>query len=416
MHTHTTPPVEGRTTTHRAGFLRTTDPDQAATVVTRSQKGGVGKTTLASSIATEASRLGARVLIIDADPNANLTNSNLGLRLTHDMRQDIPTLSDLLLNTAPGSAAEGIIEAPGEWQPDSTLSWREGGALQPGGALDLIAGSNDLEAAISRVRNEPAFERRLARILTGVSRQYDLVVIDCGPQNHALSWLTTQAAGTALIAATPSDGDIVGAKGEIDLLGELSEAWGEDLNIRVGGVMAMRKPAAGSTYTTQLRRMIRLSHEWANRPDSAATRPALAHSMPAPPGAGAKEWTAGALVFPEITRARSYYAAMYNLRMPLAWGLRPRAQTTVWDTPQARSQVLPLVLPWTRMALRTLQLVDAPVLARIEDALKTNPISGLWDHNPEILTVEDFLATTDPDSAHVDGDVDVSTAAQEDQA
>ena len=47
-------------------------------VAVANQKGGVGKTTLTLAIASEVGRRGGRSLIVDADPQANATDTIAG--------------------------------------------------------------------------------------------------------------------------------------------------------------------------------------------------------------------------------------------------------------------------------------------------------------------------------------------------
>ncbi len=58
------------------------------------QKGGVGKTTTTLNIGAGLSKLGKKVLLIDLDPQSNLTEY-----LNHDYEQDKPNISDLMLDT-----------------------------------------------------------------------------------------------------------------------------------------------------------------------------------------------------------------------------------------------------------------------------------------------------------------------------
>ncbi len=59
------------------------------------QKGGVGKTTTTLNIGTELSTFGKKVLLIEFDPQSNLTEY-----LNHDYEQDKPNISDLMLGVS----------------------------------------------------------------------------------------------------------------------------------------------------------------------------------------------------------------------------------------------------------------------------------------------------------------------------
>jgi cellulose biosynthesis protein BcsQ len=76
------------------------------------QKGGVGKTTTTLAVGSELARLGARVLLIDLDPQSNLTQA-----LGYDPTQIEHSVYELLLN--PESAVWNLRGWPhcvGIWQ------------------------------------------------------------------------------------------------------------------------------------------------------------------------------------------------------------------------------------------------------------------------------------------------------------
>ena len=67
-----------------------------------SQKGGVGKTSLTQNLGSELARAGQRVLVVDFDPQSNLT-SGWGL----DPVDDRPTVYTAMLN--PAQAAASVV-------------------------------------------------------------------------------------------------------------------------------------------------------------------------------------------------------------------------------------------------------------------------------------------------------------------
>ncbi len=119
------------------------------------QKGGVGKTTTAVNLSAALGVLEKKILLIDADPQANAT-SGLGIDV-RNVRQGTYQLLDNSIDPK-----ETIIETS---SPN----------------LDLIPSHIDLVASEIELVDKEAREYKLKTILADVQNNYDFIIIDCAP-------------------------------------------------------------------------------------------------------------------------------------------------------------------------------------------------------------------------------------------
>ena len=136
------------------------------------QKGGVGKTTTAVSLAVALARRGQRVLLVDLDPQANATSA-LGV-----LRSDRPGVYDAILDETPIGECITRVEEEG---------------------VDLVPSSAELSGAEVELVPVLARERRLANALQPVREQYDWVLIDCPPSLGLLTINALTASDSVII-------------------------------------------------------------------------------------------------------------------------------------------------------------------------------------------------------------------------
>jgi chromosome partitioning protein len=123
------------------------------TIAFTNQKGGVGKTTSTINVGAGLAREGYEVLMVDLDPQANLTYS---LRLSSNRLE------------------ESIYEVlKGDVEPDEAIISHNG--------FDIMPSSIDLSGAEMEFANEPAREMLLKNCLNRLSKDYDYILIDCPP-------------------------------------------------------------------------------------------------------------------------------------------------------------------------------------------------------------------------------------------
>ena len=176
------------------------------TVTIANHKGGVGKTTTAANLGAGLASLGVRVLLIDADPQASLTQS-LGVAL-----DDTYNLAGVLGVAKPGTIPLSL----------AVQEIRENLAIVPA-TLDLASCEIGL---VNRMGRENVLKNVLIR-----AKNQDLIIIDTPPSLGLLTVNALAAADHVIIPTLPQAADLRGLSLITNTIDDIKEAINPQLRI-----------------------------------------------------------------------------------------------------------------------------------------------------------------------------------------
>lgn len=184
------------------------------TIAIANQKGGVGKTTTAFSLGVSLANNNKKVLIVDADPQANLT-TYMGY---YDENELPVTLSTLL---------ERYIEDKEINSEEAILHHQE--------KVDLIPSDLSLAMTESNLQNATSREYAMKNCLSSLKDKYDYIIIDCMP---SLSMITTNALACSDQVIIPVQSQYLSARGMGNLLNIVSRVRRQlNKELKVGGIL-----------------------------------------------------------------------------------------------------------------------------------------------------------------------------------
>lgn len=157
----------------------------ASIIAVSNQKGGVGKTTTTANLGAALFHLGYRVLLVDMDPQANLSSA-FGLN-----GQTETTIAESLLDRKVRLPIVSVAESLN-------------------GRLDIVPSSLSLASAEAALMNKLGRELRLRDQLAQVSAPYDFILLDTPP---SLGLLTINALVAAEKVVIPTEARLFSLQG-----------------------------------------------------------------------------------------------------------------------------------------------------------------------------------------------------------
>lgn len=173
------------------------------TIAISNHKGGVGKTTSTVNIGAGLAMAGKKVLLIDMDPQANLTQS-------YGITKSEVSIYEVLT---------------GEAEPIPVIVFEN---------LDVLPSTLDLSGAEMELSNEAGREYILREAIASISSKYDYVLIDCPP---SLGLLTINALTAADEVYIPLQAHYLAIKGLtkiVEVIGKVQKRLNK--NVQITGV------------------------------------------------------------------------------------------------------------------------------------------------------------------------------------
>ncbi len=193
------------------------------------QKGGVGKTATSLNVGGALAEAGARVLLVDLDPQGHLTDAL-------SMQEATP---------GPGSLRTALVDGKAEPVP-----------VRHSERLDLLPTSIDMFTVARELDQLRAREKRLGRHLAAIAGGYDHCLIDCPPTLDVLTDNALTAADGVLVPVQAEDSSLRALRLLLEQIDALESELRETRLHLYGMVVSMLDRGAGGVARSNVGRSV----------------------------------------------------------------------------------------------------------------------------------------------------------------
>lgn len=200
-----------------------------------SLKGGVGKTSVTTGLASAALAAGISTLVVDLDPHADATTA-LGVQPGDQL-----DIGRMLKNPRKAKLADNVVGS----------TWAAHANGDGHAALDVAVGS-----AFTGIYDRPDLGRRDLRRLSAVlagADAYELVLIDCPPSLNGLTRMAWSASDKVALVAEPGLFSVAGTERTMRAIQLFRQEFAP--NLSPAGIVANRVRTGSSEHTYRLAEM-----------------------------------------------------------------------------------------------------------------------------------------------------------------
>jgi cellulose biosynthesis protein BcsQ len=210
---------------------------QVQVVSISSLKGGVGKTSVTTGLASAALAAGIPTLVVDLDPHADASTA-LGVQPSDKL-----DIGRMLKNPRKAKIAENVV--PSGWISRVTVNG-SGPAV-----LDVAVGS-----AYTGIYDRPDLGkrdlRRLSAVLAGADA-YELILVDCPPSLNGLTRMAWSASNKVALVAEPGLFSVAGTERTMRAIQLFRQEFAP--NLSPAGIVANRVRSGSSEHAFRLAEM-----------------------------------------------------------------------------------------------------------------------------------------------------------------